>query len=554
MATLRGVSFVREMVRKRGWEKEHSLQSVMTHTFLDASGKAYVPDDKRGEIADIIAEEYRRCSHESYLTNSISEILGSRFTLCFDADFKNGPGQPYETRDSLIAFARVLQAQSLEFYPDLVRDTVRFFVGYTAKFKMHGYLWPIVANEERALTIRTKILATVTSTFGARESPKNSWANVIDDAIYRRSLRPFFTRKYAPCPVCRENEKKQAEKEGGEKKRKKKLVGSTCTQPDCWLGHIGAGNDSIYHLEFILKSDGSEDRELLDRFQDPQYYGEMLRYCTVWHGGRPLTPWTRPAGVGLWKPEKETTTAKKRTTHKKTEPVISPEDESGGLGLGEDLAKTARDYRKAFSELEKKAYKSEKCNRVVLPSEPAFKMIRSMFEEGNFGDMYKHVEVKSVMTDSKTARYFVDVKGGHAHFCELAEPKREHKTAHIYVFVSRFHQAAYVRCWHPKCQGKSSLPYPLRSDQFQQLFPASMGTARPLEALRIQTTSKAEKAEKSGTLTVVTSLAAVPSSKTGKEEKKTRNKSHKTTPALKKIKLADLTPVAAIGQLFRSTT
>lgn len=475
---MRLASYTRQAVENRGWSQKSLVQPKKTHLFLDASGKAYVPDNKREELCKIMAKDF--WMHREQTQCSIVEIIDrdERFGLCLDNDFKNGNGQPLETRESLIAYSQCMIKTIVSFYKDDVSfkelDEHWRFIGLcNGLWKMHAYLTPCIVDLNCMYNIREAIIDDLIATFGEREAPKNSWKDVVDGDIYIRSLRAPLTRKFTLCQTCNGNS------------TAKKL----CSNEDCVRGRVPLGNETIYAVEFVLKMDGTEDKEMLAKLQGDDPF-EVFKTCTVWHWDRPLTPWRSPFGRSLVEHIPRALSAKEVAAYYSDQEQDLPSSSSSSsssstagrkTAAGKKQASYATSVKRSRHEAERLLHKENRVNIVIEKSDERFRCLKRIIADGKLGSNYSKLELTSLMTDKANTIMFAAVRGHKDRFCELATDKktgqtkaREHRTARIYFQVNRSHPAAiYVRCWNPRCHGKKSYPYFLDGPDFYTLFPTA---------------------------------------------------------------------------------
>jgi hypothetical protein len=472
--------YTEQAVKHNNWAKASLMQPRKTHTFLDASGKAYVPDHERLHLCKIMAKDF--WMHGNATACSIAEIIDpERIGFCLDCDFKDKTGA-VETRDQLLAYSRCMIKTIVSFFKDDVsaedmEHEWRFIGLCNGVWKLHVYLPPCRVNLECMLNIRKAIVDDLTSEFGARESPKNSWADVVDDKIYTRSLRAPLTRKYKFCSTC-----------GGHSTAKK-----ICSNEDCVRGRVPLGNETIYAVEYVLKMDGTEDLVMLAHLQGREGefhdHAPMFEKCTVWHWNMPLTPWRMPIGRSILD------AIPKRPSEREIAAYCSSDDDDNDTSSSSSSKKRPEKKKKKKEksyaaqvkydrhEVEKHVHQKSRVTVVIEKHDARFQCLQRIITAGKLGTNYKNLDLTGLMTDRPSTIMFGTVRGDKDRVCELATDKetgktkqREHKSARIYLQVNRTHPAAiYWKCWHPVCHEKKkrSFPYFLDGPEFYTLFPSA---------------------------------------------------------------------------------
>lgn len=458
-------SFTRGEIVKRGYHRKNPEQEKFTHTFLDASGVAYIPDSKREWLCGVMAHDWYLNGEQTKC--AISENVDpAKFTFCMDWDLNNGPGQPLPTSDELKAYSRTALKSIAKFDPPEEKDLEarRWVALRTPQFKMHPYFIGNVCCLTHLVTIRLLMLQDLEKEHGKREPPKNSWADVLDDCIYQSSLRAPLTAKFSTCDRC----KGELKRMDAEKKSNKttptalKRMSSICPNRDCHHGRIWSGPKSVYQIDFVLRPDGTEDTELFDYLsQNPE---AMLKMCTPWHWGKPLSGWQRPIGAELGK----------MPTKKKVHKALKlSEDASGKQEKSKTPTAYASSLRKELSDAEKEHMKQTKCGKMVTAKEEPFKMLQALLRDGKLGANYTRLELKSLWRNKKESSMYGKVGGPSQHLCEIA--KREHGSSTIFLQVSNtiMGAAIYMRCWHKDCRPQQGPKYPLTGAEFYAMFPGA---------------------------------------------------------------------------------
>lgn len=533
-------SFTRNEVVRRLYHKKNPDQDKVTHTFLDASGVAYIPATKRDWLCGVMAWDYTL--NQERTRCSISEMVDeNNFTLCFDLDFNNGPKQPYETRESLLAYNRTMLAVVKKFDPPDepgVEDR-RWLALRSGKWKEHIYYAGLNCNLKRFVTMRLLILEALTKEHGAREAPKNSWEKVFDLAIYRGSLRCPLTAKFSPCNSCKVAVKTEATQKTATAAALKR-ASSICTNRACHIGRVWDGPDSIYQLEFVLRPDGSEDEETCLYLQ--RNHEAMLKLCTVWHGNRPLSGWIKPANaVNGTIPLKS-----KQQTGK----VFSLEHD--GLPVEEkqqSKAAYSAAVRKMLTTDEVEQNKKLKLH-LLDRTDPAHVFLQRLLHEGKLGRYYTELELKATHADKKKGVIMGRVHGsdGWHRYCEFV--RRKHSKSSIYLQVSNTATGAavYIRCWSTQCKHQRSPPYPLTGVEYYTMFPkAQAEVAHPV--LQAPPTTPRKRNQENHEQQAKGKGKAEKQATEGKAEKqaiegKTGNSG--MAPARKRVKLSDANLLATL--------
>lgn len=519
-------SFTRGEIVKRGYHKKNPDQEKFTHTFLDASGVAFIPDNKREWLCGVMAEDWLRNGERTKC--AISENVDpAKFTLCMDWDLNNGKGQPLETPESLMAYSKTALQVLAKFDPvdEPGLEQRRWIALRTPQFKMHPYYIGNICSLQHFVTIRLMMKLALAAEHGERLPPKNSWDEVLDDCIYQSSLRAPLTAKFSTCERCKgELKKMDVKKSNKTTPGALKKISSDCPNPDCHHGRICSGPQSIYQVAFVLRPDGTEDKEMAAYLQEDHV--AMLKLCTPWHWGKPLSGWQRPMGAELGK----------MPTKKKTLKNLKLSENDGAAAGKKEKTPTAyaASLKRELGDAEKEHLKQSKCGKLVLPHEEPYKTLQGLLRDGKLGANYRHLLLKSLWRNTKQTVMYGKVNGPCQHLCEIA--KRQHGSATIYLQVSNtiMGSAIYMRCWHKDCKLKQGQQYPLSGAEFYGMFPGA----------------KAENAHKAIVPPASSSSAAVkrrranddenrqPTTSTTSTTNATATNTSSMVPARKKLKLA----------------
>lgn len=451
-----------------------------THLYMEGC-TAYIPDCGRTEFYEWLAQDILAGRNRSI---AICEVLGNKFRMCFDMDYKNGDAQPYETRESIMAHALCMQTVIKEFFPTQTQDLL-MFICVSAKWKVHIYMPLLIVTSSIALELRQAILHRIRLQFGERATPKNSWAEVIDHQIYvNHSLRMIENVKYTKCDKC------DTAAFYAKLKRAKKRVsapaatGTTGTTgatsapgtnatpaatvdtaaaatkarvvcPHCTRGKKNGGADSMYHLEIVIQANGKEDGETLQLLRQPVHIKQLLSICSVWHHGLPLSKYSRPFGTTLVPTSIDVLkkmriraaggdNSKRRRTNAGSSSLYcddSEHDEEDQV-YGADVFAQDLDPKQRMKLLlpndqrtwkERKTCKFQK--KVFVDSQDQrLKQLETFIQEDcGLGMEYRSLFVNVMFTNVKHSIYFVQLGGPGSAYCR--NKRGEHTSSTIYLQI-----------------------------------------------------------------------------------------------------------------------